>query len=229
MSRADTIAVRDGCEALHMDTKEPRERGCLNLTDLRKTLGYVRNRAVMLAQLLTDCRRQSGSHVPVLGQGDCECLGRGGVRCGVGHSLPVALFALGHPRFCKPGDGVRTGRCCEEFQSLDGEVVVRGIEHRPPGVSEHKDLGRAAATARAVDTLLAGFEMPGGEQDVEVAPNRRWGQPQPLRQLRRSRRPMLENRTGYPVPRRCVGLRVLRNPSGTRGDSLVFFHNTSVP
>lgn len=229
MSRADTIAVRDGCEALHMDTKEPRERGGLNLTDLRKTLGYVRNRAVMLAQLLTDCRRQSGRHVPVLGQGDCERPGRGGVRRGVGHSLQVALFALGHPRFCKPGDGVRTGRCCEEFQGLDGEVVVRGIEHRPPGVGEHKNLGRAAATARAVYTLLAGFEMPGGEQDVEVAPNRRWGEPQPLSQLRRRRRPVLENGTGYPVPRRCVGLCVLRNPSGTCGDPLEVFHNTSVP
>ena len=68
MRRADTIAVRDRCEALHMDTKEPRERGGLNLTDLRKTLGYVRNRAVMLAELLADGRRQRRRYIAVLGQ-----------------------------------------------------------------------------------------------------------------------------------------------------------------
>ena len=76
MSRADTIAVRDGGEALHMDTEEPRERGGLNLADLGKALGHVRNRAVMLAQLLTDRRRQCGRDVTVLGQGDGESLGR---------------------------------------------------------------------------------------------------------------------------------------------------------
>jgi hypothetical protein len=40
---------------------------------------------------------------------------------------------------------------------------------------------------------------------------------------------MLENGTGHAVPRRGVGLYALRNPSGTRSDPLVVFHNTSVP
>ena len=54
MSRADTVAVRDGGEALHMDTEKTGERGRLNLADLGKALGHMRNRAVMLAELFTD-------------------------------------------------------------------------------------------------------------------------------------------------------------------------------
>jgi hypothetical protein len=65
MSRADTIAVRNGGEALHMNTKETGERGSLNLADLGKALGYMRYRAVMLAKLFTDRRRQGGRHIPV--------------------------------------------------------------------------------------------------------------------------------------------------------------------
>ena len=91
MSRADTIAVRDGGEALHMDTEEPRERGGLYFADLGKAFGHMCNRAVMLAQLFTDRRRQCGRDIAVLGQGDGESLRRCAVRCGVGHPLLVAL------------------------------------------------------------------------------------------------------------------------------------------
>jgi hypothetical protein len=49
MSRADTIAVRDRGEALHVNTKETRECGGLDLADLWEALSHVRNRAVMLA------------------------------------------------------------------------------------------------------------------------------------------------------------------------------------
>jgi hypothetical protein len=59
--------------------------------------------------------------------------------------------------------------------------------------------------------------------------NGRWGQPQPLSQLRGSRRPVFQNGTGHSLPRRCVSLRALGNPSGTGGDPLGVFHNTSVP
>ncbi len=65
MSRADTIAVRNGGEALHMNTKETGESCSLHLTDLGKALGYMRYRAVMLAKLFTDRRWQGGRHIPV--------------------------------------------------------------------------------------------------------------------------------------------------------------------
>ena len=65
MRRADTITVRNGGEALHMNTKETGKRCSLNLADLRKALGYVRYRAVMLAKLFTDRRWQGGRHIPV--------------------------------------------------------------------------------------------------------------------------------------------------------------------
>jgi hypothetical protein len=54
MSRADTIAVRNGGEALHVNTKKTRESGGLDLADLRETLGNMGHRAVMLAQLFPD-------------------------------------------------------------------------------------------------------------------------------------------------------------------------------
>jgi hypothetical protein len=58
MSRADTVAMRNGGKALHVNTQETGERGCLHLADLGKSLGHMRNRAVMLTELLTDRRRQ---------------------------------------------------------------------------------------------------------------------------------------------------------------------------
>jgi enhancing lycopene biosynthesis protein 2 len=65
MSSANTIAVRNGGEALHMDSKETGERSSLNLADLGKALGYMCYRAVMLAKLFTDRRRQGGRNIPV--------------------------------------------------------------------------------------------------------------------------------------------------------------------
>ena len=53
MSRADTIAMRDGGETLHMNTQETGERGGFDLADLWKALGDVGHRAVMLTELLT--------------------------------------------------------------------------------------------------------------------------------------------------------------------------------
>ena len=67
------------------------------------------------------------------------------------------------------------------------------------------------------------------EQHVEMPTNSRRGQPQPLGQLRGSRRAVFQNGTGDSLPGGGVGLNALGNPSGTRGDPLVVFHNTSVP
>ena len=54
MSRAHTIAVRDSGQPLHVDTEQAGERGGFNLADLGEPRGHMRNRAVMLAELLTD-------------------------------------------------------------------------------------------------------------------------------------------------------------------------------
>ena len=54
MSRADTVAVGDGGEALDVDTQQPGERLGLGLAELGKPLGHVRHRAVVLAELLAE-------------------------------------------------------------------------------------------------------------------------------------------------------------------------------
>jgi len=66
MGRAHTIAMRDGGEALHMYPKETGERSSLHLADLGKSLGHMRNRAVMLTELLTDRRWQCRCDVAIL-------------------------------------------------------------------------------------------------------------------------------------------------------------------
>jgi hypothetical protein len=66
MGRAHAIAMCDGGKPLHVDAEQTGKSGSLNLADLWKALGHVRNRAVMLAQLFTDRRRQRRSNVPVL-------------------------------------------------------------------------------------------------------------------------------------------------------------------
>ena len=100
MSRADAVAVRDGGEALHMDTKETGERSCLHLADLGKARSHMRNRAVMLAELLTNGRRQRRRDIAILRQRACESLSRCGVRC-------RARFARGSAARCQPFSTLR--------------------------------------------------------------------------------------------------------------------------
>ena len=66
MGRAHTIAMRDGGEALDVYPKQTGERSSLHLADLGKSLGHMRNRAVMLTELLADRRRQCRGDVAVL-------------------------------------------------------------------------------------------------------------------------------------------------------------------
>ncbi len=66
MSGADTVAVRDGGEPLHVDAKEAGERARLHFAQLRKLRGYVGHRTVVLAQLLAQGRWQRGSDVAVV-------------------------------------------------------------------------------------------------------------------------------------------------------------------
>ena len=57
MGRADTVAVRDGGEALHMNTEKSGERGGLDLADLWEALSDMGYRAMMLTELFTGRRR----------------------------------------------------------------------------------------------------------------------------------------------------------------------------
>jgi len=229
MSRADTIAMRDGRETLHVNSEQTGECGGLNLADRRKALGNVRNWAVMLAQLFTESRRQSRRNISVFGQSDCERLGRRDARPGMCYPFPVALLILGHARLGEARYRLRAGRGRKELQRVDSHVVVRGVEDRAPSVGEHKDLGRPTSPTSAVNASLTSLEVARGEQEIEMTPNCRWGQPQPLGQLRRRRWPVLKNGAGHSMPRRCIRLYALGNPSGTRGDALGDFHNASLP
>jgi len=79
---ADAVAVGDRSQPLYRAAQQPAEGLGLRLTQLRELLGHVRDRAVMLAQLLTAASaaaasRPLRSHRPLRRRGR----GRGGSWC----------------------------------------------------------------------------------------------------------------------------------------------------
>ena len=157
---ADTVAVGDGGQSLDVAAEQPGEHLGLGLAQLRELGRDVRDRAVVLAELVADGRAAHRGSVAVLAQ-------RLGQRLGavVGRRRPRQRRGSA-PRARRPGGG-RTRRrprrppvSREEAQRAGGEVVVRLVEGVAAGVGEHEDLGRAAAPAGAVDARLAGLERP---------------------------------------------------------------------
>ena len=71
---------------------------------------------------------------------------------------------------------------------------------QPAGIGEREDLGRAAATALAVDVLLAGDHVAVGEHGVEVTADRGRAEPDRLAELGGRRRTVLEQQAGDPGP-----------------------------
>ena len=60
VGRADTVAVGDGGQPLDVGAEQPGERLGLGLAQLGELLGHVGDRAVVLAQLLTEGAARAG-------------------------------------------------------------------------------------------------------------------------------------------------------------------------
>ena len=107
---AHPVTVSDRCQPLDVRPEEFGEQLGLDLAQLRKDLGHLGNRAVVLADLLPGTRRLSGRHVPVCRQGLGQQLGRNLVGTflpqGAIPRLNVIDSGLGHRIECRRSDGV---------------------------------------------------------------------------------------------------------------------------
>src|SRR5580704_2781701 len=119
--RADPVAVRDGRQPLHRRAEQPAERFRLRLAQLGELGRDVRDRAVVLADLLADQlgradgRRGAGrGGVAVGGQRPRECLHPAGEVTRLGHHWLVPPLEFGHLPPGELGDGLRARRLRDE-------------------------------------------------------------------------------------------------------------------
>ena len=187
-----------GRKPLHRRAEQPAERLGFRLAQLRELGRHVRDRAVVLAELLAAFsladrgRRARRGGVAVGGQ-------RLGQRLDPGREL-----ALGHHR-CVPalqvsqlpagelGDRLRTCRFGQEPQRARGQVIVGVLECAPPGVGDDEDLGRPAPAPVPVGPGRPGLDEPFGQEVVQVAPDGRRGEPEPAAQRRGGRWPEFQD------------------------------------
>src|SRR5205807_6345046 len=154
---ADAVAVRDRSEPLHRRAQQPAECLGLGLAQLRELGRHVRDRAVVLAELLAgfgpraaDGGRRAGRR-GLAGGG--QCLGQRLAPAGqfaAGYRRRVPALQVGDLPAGELGDRVRARRLGQEAQRVAGQVVVGVLERAAARVGDDEDLGRAAAAAVSV-------------------------------------------------------------------------------
>ena len=126
---ADTVAVGDGGESLDVPAEQSGEDLGLGLAQLRELGRDVRDRAVVLAQLVADRRGRDRRGVAVVAQRLGQHLGAIARAPALGSELAVAGLELGGAAAGELGDRVVAGRLAQEAQRAGGEVVV-GLDER---------------------------------------------------------------------------------------------------
>ena len=193
VGRAYAVAVCDGGKPLYVNAEHPGEHFRLHFTELWEPLGDVRDRAMVLTQLLTRRRWQRGRNVAILSQSGSQCIGRSGAGSGIIYVVAIAILDLGNAGLRELADRIVPARLGQELEHRDGQIVVRGIEGGTSGVGQREYPGRSAPTARSIHPLLPSLDLAAGKQDVKVAADTCRGQAQPSGQLGRCRRPVLED------------------------------------
>src|SRR5437667_7555218 len=183
---ADAVAVRDRSEPLHRRAEQPAERLGFGLAQLRELGRHVRDRAVVLAELLAgfgpraaDSGRRAGRRgVTVGGQGLGERLDPAG-QVAPGHRGRVPALEVRDLPAGELGDRVRARRPGRETQRVAGQVVVGVLECAAARVGNNEDLGRAAAAPVPVRPGRPGLDQALGQQVVHVTPDRGRREPEP--------------------------------------------------
>jgi len=176
MSGADTVAVRDGGEALDVNAQHPGEGFGFGLAQLRKLLGDMCDRAVVLAELLAERRRERRGDIAVVAQCRGQRLRRGRLRIGVGDlgkNVGEAIDSIdeqGIPGEIPPNQLKDTmkkaGIDIDEIAGNLGDAAVF-VEGRTRAtlagalVIEAKDATEARNTVSNVGTLLRANGTPG--------------------------------------------------------------------
>ncbi len=205
---ADTIAVGDRSEALHRRAEQPAERLGFRLAQLRELGRHVRDRAVVLAELLP--RRR-----PDRGRG-----ARGGRvavrRQRLGQRLdPFCEVTLSDDRRVPPlqvgqlpagelGDGVLSRRLGQEPQRARGQVIIGVLKRAAPVIGDDEHLGWPASAPVPVGPGRPGLDQALGQEVVQVPPDGGRGEPEPAAQCRGGRWPEFEDQPRDLAPGRAV-------------------------
>jgi len=176
----------EGCEALHVNSEQARERVGLGVTELRELCGDVPNGAVPLAQLhagqgraLSD--RSGGGGEAVGGQGrrkDLNALGDA-LSC-LAELHGKTLLELSGALTRKVAHGILARMLGKETQRRDGDVVVVAAHAIVAGFGKDVCARGSAATThppqRTGGRRLALLDSALFGKQVEVATNGRWSQ-----------------------------------------------------
>ena len=199
------------------------------------SLGDVRDRAVVLAQLLAGrwepcrsrgARRRTRPRSSSLGEQRRPLLGGYGVHPRPGTGRPARATRL------RANASTAVGRRAvgEELQRVDGQLVVRLVEDPAAAVGEREDLGRTAPAPLPVRPLLPRLDQVLGQQRIQVTPHAGGRHLQPLPEIHRGRGAVGQNAARDPVTRTDVHVSsVVGRRRRTHGLVRHAFHNTSVP
>jgi len=181
---ADPVAVRDRGQPLHGGAEQPAERLGFRLAQLRELGRHVRDRAVVLAQLLAGHapdrgRWARGGGVTVGGQRLGQRLDPGGELAPgpLAHHRRVPALQVGDLGAGKLGDGLGTCAVGQEPQRACGQVVVGVLECAAPGVGDDEHLGRPASAPVPVGPGRPGLDESLGQEVVQMTPDGRGREP----------------------------------------------------
>ena len=168
---ADPVAVGDRGQSLDVSPEQPGEHLGLCFAQLRELCGHVRNRAVVLAELVTDRRLQHRRGVAVLGERSSKH-----PRAVIGLSRryhgAVALLELGGAAAGELRYSVGAAGLSQEAHCTHRQVVVCLGEGVAAGIGEGEDLGRAATPAGARDARFASRHVALSKQGVQMPAHR---------------------------------------------------------
>jgi hypothetical protein len=196
---ADAVAVRDRSEPLHRRAEQPAERLGFRLAQLGELGRHVRNRAVVLAQLLAGFslvsyrgRRARGRGVAVGGQRLGQRLDPAG-QVTPAHRRRVPALQVGHLPAGELGDRLRARRLGQETQRTGGQVIVGVLEGAAARVGDDEHLGRPSAAPVPVGPGRPGLDQALGQQVIQMTPDGGRREPEPAAERGGGGRPELQD------------------------------------
>ena len=178
MRGAHAVAVGDGGEPLDVGAEQAREELGLDLAEHRELGGDVRDRAVVLQELVAGVDRPHRRRVAVDGEGLDERLDRASLRVLLA-VLPEPALDLVEALTGELPDGVRAGDRGEPAEGGDREVVVGLAELGAARVRQDEDLRGPAPAAGAIERVdVALSDLAKAAPITERKPKAKSGRPE---------------------------------------------------
>ncbi len=199
---ADTVAVGDGRQPLDVAAEQPAEHLGLGLAQLRELVGDVRDRAVLLAELLADRVVADRGGVAARGSAPRPAPRRAPV---AGARRMISRYAVSSRATRRRANSITASSppvSARKRSAWTARSSYCWSNRSRPALGQREHLRRAATTAGAVHTGLAGLDRTLLDQVVEMAPDSGGRQVQPLAEHGRRAGPELEDRPGHALARR---------------------------